>query len=146
MKYTNICNFFISGRYKNNLDLISLVPVLTPFWCQKLLIDGSTIDKETTVTGVEVRPITENGSVDGGMGKKEIVYSLKIRCTFHIACVWRLADDSSKIENKIFKNSVKTNLVPLTDKTSLYTPFTNLGVSRSRRIVFSLERDQRLCK
>ena len=39
---------------------------ITPFWCQKLLIDGSTIDKETTVTGVEVKPITENGSVDGG--------------------------------------------------------------------------------
>ena len=39
---------------------------ITPFWCQKLLINGCTIDKKTTVTNVEVKPITENGSVDGG--------------------------------------------------------------------------------
>ena len=37
-------------------------------WCEKILRDGSTISKDTTVTNVEVLPITDesSGFEDGG--------------------------------------------------------------------------------
>ena len=41
---------------------------ITPSWCQKVLHEGSAIDKETTVTEVEVKPIIDeaSGFEDGG--------------------------------------------------------------------------------
>ena len=41
---------------------------ITADWCEKILRDGSTISKDTTVTNVEVLPITDesSGFEDGG--------------------------------------------------------------------------------
>ena len=41
---------------------------ITASWCHKVLHEGSAIDKETTVTKVEVTPITDeaSGFQDGG--------------------------------------------------------------------------------
>ena len=41
---------------------------ITPAWCEKILHEGSAIDKETTVTEVEVKSITDeaSGYEDGG--------------------------------------------------------------------------------
>ena len=41
---------------------------ITPFWCQTILREGSAINKDTTVTAVEIKQITDekSGSKDGG--------------------------------------------------------------------------------
>merc|ERR1712156_172893 len=41
---------------------------ITASWCEKILHDGSSIDKDTTVTEVEVKPLTDeaSGFEDGG--------------------------------------------------------------------------------
>ena len=41
---------------------------ITPFWCQTILHEGSAINKDTTVTNVEIKQITDekSGSKDGG--------------------------------------------------------------------------------
>ena len=41
---------------------------ITASWCEKILHESSTIDKETTVTEVEIKPLTDeaSGFEDGG--------------------------------------------------------------------------------
>ena len=41
---------------------------ITPFWCQTVLQKGSAISKDTTVTAIEIKQITDekSGSKDGG--------------------------------------------------------------------------------